>query len=88
MPHQTEPSANNATGSLLQAMLPRSSVRSENTQAISGHPGLRPDILITAPDRAPVVVEAEYMPAHTVEVEARSRLLGWRWHPTGGPSKQ
>ena len=55
-------------------MLPRSRVRSENTQAISGHPGLRPDILITAPDRAPVVVEAEYMPAHTVEVEARSRL--------------
>ena len=74
MPHQTEPSANNATGSLLQAMLPRSRVRSENTQAISGHPGLRPDILITAPDRAPVVVEAEYMPAHTVEVEAKSRL--------------
>ena len=55
-------------------MLPRSSVRSEHTQTISGHPGLRPDILITAPDRAPVVVEAEYMPAHTVEVEARSRL--------------
>ena len=74
MPHQTEPSANNATGGLLQAMLPRSRVRSENTQAISGRPGLQPDILITAPDRAPVVVEAEYMPAHTVEVEARSRL--------------
>ena len=74
MPHQTEPSANNATGSLLQGMLPRSSVRSENTQAISGHPGLRPDILITTPGRAPVVVEAEYMPAHTVEVEARERL--------------
>ena len=74
MPHQTEPSANNATGSLLQAMLPRSSVRSENTQAIAGHPGLRPDILITAPGRAPVVVEAEWMPARTVKAEARSRL--------------
>ena len=74
MPHQTEPSANNATGGLLQAMLPRSSVRSEHTQAISGHPGLQPDILITASGHAPVVVEAEYMPAHTVEVEARSRL--------------
>ena len=74
MPHQTEPSANNATGGLLQAMLPRSSVRSENTQAISGHPGLRPDILITAPGRAPVVIEAEWMPARTVEAEARSRL--------------
>ena len=74
MPHQTEPSANNATGGLLQAMLPRSSVRSENTQAIAGHPGLRPDILITAHGRAPVVIEAEWMPARTVEAEARSRL--------------
>ncbi len=74
MPRQTEPNANNALGILLQAMLPRSSVRSENTQAISGHPGLRPDILITAPGSAPVVIEAEYMPAHTVEPEAKDRL--------------
>ena len=63
MPRHTEPSANNAAGDLLQAMMPRSSVRSENTQAIAGHPGLRPDILITAHGRAPVVIEAEYMPA-------------------------
>ena len=74
MPRQTEPNANNAMGSLLQGMLPRSRVRSENTQAISGHPGLRPDILVTAPGRSPVVVEAEYMPARTVEPEAKSRL--------------
>ena len=74
MPQQTEPSANNAAGGLLQAMLPRSSVRSENTRSIAGHPGLRPDILITAPGHAPVVVEAEYMPAHTVEGEAKDRL--------------
>ena len=39
MPHQTEPSANNAMGNLLQAMLPRSQVRSENTRAIAGQPG-------------------------------------------------
>ena len=58
----------------LQDMLPRSQVRSENTQAISGRPGLRPDIIITAPGRSPVVVEAEYMPARTVEPEATSRL--------------
>ncbi len=74
MPRQTEPNANNAMGSLLQAMLPRSSVRSENTQAIYGHPGLRPDILITAPGRVPVVIEAEYMPAAGVEAEAKDRL--------------
>ncbi len=74
MPVQTEPSANNATGDLLQTMLPRSSVRSENTQAIANLPLLRPDILITAPGRAPVVVEAEFMPAATVEPEAKERL--------------
>ncbi len=61
-------------GTLLQGMLPRSNVRSENTQAIYGHPSLRPDILITAPGRAPVVIEAEYMPAASVEVEAKDRL--------------
>ncbi len=74
MPHQTEPSVNNAMGILLQGMLPRSDVRSENTQAIYGHSGLRPDILITAPGRAPVVIEAEYMPAAGVEAEAKDRL--------------
>ena len=74
MPRQTEPNVNNAMGSLLQAMLSRSSVRSENTRAIAGHPGLRPDILITAPGRAPVVIEAEYMPAAHVEAEAKDRL--------------
>ena len=74
MPRQTEPNANNALGSLLQDMLPRSTVRSENTQAISGHPGLRPDIIVTAPGRSPVVIEAEYMPARTVEPEAKARL--------------
>ena len=54
MPHQTEPNANSALGSLLQDMLPRSSVRSENTQAMSGHPGLRPDFIVTVSGRSPV----------------------------------
>ena len=74
MPRQTEPNANNALGGLLQAILPRSSVRSENTRAISGHLGLKPDILVTEAGSAPVVLEAEYMPAATVEPEAKSRL--------------
>ena len=74
MPHQTEPNANNAIGNLLQAILPRSQVRSENTRTIAGQPGLRPDILITAPGSSPVVIEAEYMPAANVEPEAKERL--------------
>ena len=74
MPRHTEPSANNALGSILQGMMARCRVRSENVRAIVDRPGLQPDILITTPDRAPVVVEAEYDPARTVEEEARDRL--------------
>ena len=74
MPHHVEPSANNALGNLLQGMLPKSEVRSENTGIITGHSGLKPDILVTAPGRSPVVLEAEYLPAHTVEGEATARL--------------
>ena len=74
MPRQSEPSANNALRDLLQPMLSRSEVRSENTQFISGHPGLRPDIIVSAPGRSPVVLEAEYLPAATAEKEAIERL--------------
>ena len=74
MPHQTEPNVNNALGNLLQRMLPRGKALSENTQAIAGRPGLKPDILITAPGQSPVVIEAEYLPAATVEPEAKDRL--------------
>ncbi|MYB77681.1 MAG: SAM-dependent DNA methyltransferase, partial [Chloroflexi bacterium] len=74
MPRQTEPSVNNVLGSVLTGMLARTDVRSENTRTITGHPGLRPDILITANDRAPVVIEAEYLPAVNAEAEAQSRL--------------
>ena len=74
MPQQTEPSANSALGELLAKMLPGSVVRSEHTQVIVDHPGLQPDILITAPGRSPVVLEAEFMPAANAEAEARSRL--------------
>ena len=55
MPRQTEPNANNALGGLLQDMLPRGQVRSENTQAITGQPALRPDIIITVPGRSPSI---------------------------------
>ena len=74
MPRQTEPNANNALGGMLQGMLSRSAVHSENTQSIADHPGLRPDILVTAPGAAPVVVETEYMPAASVEDDATARL--------------
>ncbi len=74
MPRHTEPAANSALGNLLQPMLGKALVRSENVRAIVDQPGLQPDLLITAEGRAPVVVEAEYLPAYTAEAEARSRL--------------
>ncbi len=74
MPKQTEPSVNNALGTLLQGMMKRCRVRSEYGGMIASGPGLRPDILVTASERAPVVVEAEFEPAQTVEQEAKDRL--------------
>ncbi len=72
--HWTEPSANAALGRRLGGMLPSYTVLYENTQQIVGQPALQPDIVITAPGRAPVVIEAEFMPAYTAEAEARDRL--------------
>ena len=70
----SEPAANAALGDALAGMLSAYSVRWENTRQIVDQPGLQPDILITAPGRAPVVVEAEFLPAYTAEPEAASRL--------------
>ena len=73
-PRHSEPSANNELGDLLRTMLFGCQVRSENTQLIEGQPGLQLDNLITAADRAPVVVEAEYEAFGTAEADAAARL--------------
>ena len=74
MPHQAEGNANNVLGNLLRPMLGKAEVFFESTRVIAGQSGKRPDILITAPGRSPVVIEAEYDPARNVEPEARERL--------------
>ena len=71
---QAEQNANIALGTLLTRMLPTCTVKIENTRVIASNPSLRPDILITGTDRAPVVIEAEFMPAATAEDEAKDRL--------------
>ena len=73
-PRHSEPSANNELGDLLRGMLSGCQVRSENTQLIEGRPGRQLDNLITAADRAPVVVEAEYEAVGTGEADAAARL--------------
>ncbi len=72
--HNSESSANFALGDLLKGMLPSFLVRSEQTRIVSGRPSLRPDILVTAAGRSPVVVEAEHEPALGAEADARIRL--------------
>ena len=74
MPRQTEPNANNTLGDILRGMMPGCEVRSENTQTFLDHPGRHADVLIAAPGRSPVVVEAEYEPAVEVEKDASERL--------------
>ena len=54
-------------------MAPRWSVHGENRGAFQGSQK-QPDILIVQPGAQPVVIENEYLPAHTVEAEARDRL--------------
>ena len=70
----SESSANVVLGNLLRAMLPSFLVRSEQTRTVVEHSGLRPDILVTAAGRSPVVVEAEHEPALGAETDARIRL--------------
>ena len=74
MPQQTEPSANTALAKSLRAMTHGCDIHAETTQTIASNAALQLDILITAPDRSPVVIEAEFMPAYTAEQEAASRL--------------
>ena len=74
MPNQIEPNVNNTLGDLLRGMMPGSKVLSENTQTFPAHPGQHADVLITAPGRSPVVVEAEYESAPEAEKDAAARL--------------
>ena len=74
MARQVEVNVNNALGGLLQGMLGGAGVVFESTRVVAGHWGKRPDVLITAAGRSPVVVEAEYWPGASVEAEARGRL--------------
>ena len=73
-PRQIESNANSALAAILSGMMHGCEAHAERTRTIAGNNMLRPDILITAPDRAPVVIEAEFMPAYSAEQEALDRL--------------
>ena len=68
-----ESQLNGRIATLLGRMTPRWSVYGENRGAFQGSQR-QPDILVVQPGAQPVVIENEYLPAHTVEAEARDRL--------------
>ena len=68
-----ESQLNGRIATLLGRMAPRWVVRGENRGAFQGSQR-QPDILVTQTGAQPVVIENEYAPANTVEVEARERL--------------
>ncbi len=69
-PHKHETNANGALSKLIERVMHGRETDAESTQIIENHPAMQPDIVITAPGRSPVVIEAEYMPATNVEKDA------------------
>ena len=78
MPLTTETAFNVDLATALRSKHPRwregNRVGAERTGVFKDNPGLRPDIVIRHPGGAPVIVETEFEPAPTVEVDARARL--------------
>ena len=68
-----ESQLNGRIATLLGRMAPRWSVQGENRGAFQGSQK-QPDVLIVQPGAQPVVIENEYVPAHTAEAEALDRL--------------
>ncbi|MYC65609.1 MAG: hypothetical protein F4X12_04675 [Acidobacteriia bacterium] len=89
-PRNTEPQANYELARALRRRNPDwtdRTVHAERTnviqQSVSGSGAAkRPDILIAAPRRQPVILETEFDPAHTVDLDATARL-GKSLHETG-----
>ena len=67
-----EPVATTDLARLLQGMTGAAAVEPEPTDVFPG--GKRPDILITAPGRSPVVIEARRLPAANLEQDAVARF--------------
>ena len=74
MAHHAETNLNFVLADILQEMAPKSDMKAENTRVLREGMSYQPDILIAASGRSPVIIEAEYEPARSVEEEAKQRL--------------
>ena len=72
----TEPAFNVILGEALRQKHPlwTQYLGAEQTRVMDRAPGKQPDIVIAVPNSSPVIIETEYLPAVTVEQEARARL--------------
>ena len=72
----TEPTVNVALATVLRGKHPSwaASITAEQFNVIQESPGSKIDVLIAPPNSSPVAVEAEFLPASTVESDAQSRL--------------
>ena len=72
----SEQSVNFVLGSIIRAKNVRwiNAVETEKTRMIVDSPGKRPDIVVSHPGGLPVIIETEFAPARTVEVDAKTRL--------------
>ena len=71
-PRMSEQLVNGGLADLLQGMNPRWQVYAERPCFVGNQ--RCPDIVVTSYGRQPVLIENEWLPAHSVEAEARSRL--------------
>lgn len=76
-PHTAETVINFALCSVLRKKHPlwSNKLSAEQSQVLHGHSRKVPDIVLSSTDCAPVIVETEFLPASTVETDAKSRLL-------------
>ena len=72
----TEPAFNVILGEALRQKHPlwTHNLGAEQTRVMEGAPGKQPDIVIAVPNSSPVIIETEFLPAVTVEQDARARL--------------
>ena len=74
----TEPTVNTHVAQALRTMHPRwadnGAIVSQSTDTVAGSRGRQPDILVDIPGAGPLVIEAEFAPARTLDNDALGRI--------------